>query len=76
MKESISMKSVQSDKNKDEEEINFIYKLSKDVNEIGEYLAGKIKFMDGQIMNINDKLDEYKVELSKKGEQLEDRKFK
>lgn len=52
------MKSLESDRNmKEEEEINFVYKLSKEVNELREYLVGKIKLMDSQINSINEKLE-------------------
>ena len=52
------MKSLESDRNmKEEEEINFVYKLSKEVNELREYLVGKIKLMDSQINSMNEKLE-------------------
>lgn len=71
------MKSLESDRNmKEEEEINFVYKLSKEVNELREYLVGKIKLMDSQINSMNEKLEVNQQDKAKLSETCENLRIK
>ena len=50
----------------EEEDTNFILKASQEVGEIREYLAGKTKSIDGQLLNLNEKFENENKQLKKK----------